>query len=134
LNSLLESQRGRNASWPYIGPFLAFVVLLAITPYLPFGHEVSYPLRVVLVSAVLLVCSRKLVRLDASRWLSSVAVGVLVFLIWIGPDLIWPGYRSHWLLQNPLTGAASSSLPQDAAQNVCIWFGAWRVRCCWSRS
>jgi len=101
------------------------VALLIVTPYLPFGPEVSYPLRVVLVSAVLLACSRKLVRLDASRWLSSVAVGVLVFLIWIGPDLIWPGYRTHWLLQNPLTGAAVSSLSKDATQNV--WYLAWRM-------
>ena len=37
-------------------------------------------------------------------------VGVGVFAIWIGPDLIFPGYRQHWLFQNAITGPLSSSM------------------------
>ena len=54
----------------------AFLALLALDPHLPGGPQVHYPLRVVLVAAVLLLWSRKLIRLDASRWGASVAVGL----------------------------------------------------------
>ena len=69
-----------------------------------------YPLRVVLVAAVMLTWSRGVVHLKPSRWVSSTLVGMGVFLIWIAPDLLWPAYRSHWLLQNLLTGTVASSI------------------------
>ena len=39
---------------------------------------------------------------------SSIAIGVLVFVIWIAPDLLWPGYRHY--LENPITGKVKTSL------------------------
>jgi CAAX prenyl protease-like protein len=43
-----------------------------------------------------------------------VLVGLAVFAIWIGPDLLWPGYRSHWLFTNSLTGQPLNSHPDRA--------------------
>ena len=34
-------------------------------------------------------------------------LGVAVFLIWVGPDLLFPTYRQHWLFQNALLGQLS---------------------------
>jgi hypothetical protein len=44
----------------------------------------------------------------------SVLVGIGVFVLWVAPDLIWPGYRESVLFQNPLTGSLKSSLSADA--------------------
>jgi uncharacterized protein len=38
-------------------------------------------------------------------------VGVAVFFVWIGPDVLWPGYRQHWVFQNSITGRLSTSIP-----------------------
>ena len=47
-----------------------------------------------------------------SRALASIALGVAVFLIWIGPDLLF-GYRHFWLFENSLFGSAASSAPPE---------------------
>jgi uncharacterized protein len=114
-----------SPSWPYVAPFAIFVIFLAVGPYLPVGPEISYPLRVIAVTAALVIWSRNLISLRASRFGASVLVGLAVFAIWIGPDLLWPGYRAHWLFQNPLTGSLASSVPEAARSN--IPFLVWRV-------
>jgi CAAX prenyl protease-like protein len=45
-------------------------------------------------------------------------MGVMVFAIWIGPDLVIDNYRDYWLFSNPVTGAHSSSLPAGLRANV----------------
>jgi CAAX prenyl protease-like protein len=44
------------------------------------------------------------------RWGGSVLLGVLVFLVWIVPGLMFPNYREHWLFTNPITGATPAGL------------------------
>ncbi len=118
MHKLLRSIGVTSPSWPYVAPFAAFLLLLAIGPRLLGEAVLHYPLRVVLVAAVTLTWSRGVVHLKASRWVSSTLVGIGVFLIWIAPDLLWPGYRSHWLLANPLTGAVSSSITDPARASL----------------
>jgi hypothetical protein len=75
-----------------------------------------YPIRLVLVSATLLMVSRPYFSLRAQMPWSSLAVGIAVFLIWVGPDLLFgPNYRQHWLFQNPITGTSSAFLRLGAA-------------------
>jgi hypothetical protein len=49
--------------------------------------------------------------------LASIAVGIAVFLIWVGPDILF-GYRHHWLFENSITGSASSSLAPHLKSNL----------------
>ena len=114
-----------NPSWPYVVPFVAFLAPAVLGARHFLGPGLSYPLSAVLALAALLLWSRSVLRLCASRWAASLVLGVAVFVIWIGPDLLWPGYRSHWLLQNPLTGVAASSLPVTLRTSA--GFLAWRV-------
>jgi uncharacterized protein len=72
-----------------------------------------YPVRVAITLAVMLVVSRRLIPWVPSRGVASVAVGIAVFAIWIGPDLLWPGYRRHWLFSNSLLGTPGSTLPEE---------------------
>jgi hypothetical protein len=70
------------------------------------GASWEYPLRVLAVSASVLYFSRHLLSLKVGRPVGSLLLGVCVFVIWIGPDLIWPGYRGHWLFRNPVLGTS----------------------------
>jgi CAAX prenyl protease-like protein len=73
--------------------------------------ELLYPVRFICVTAVLFLFSRPYLHLRPSAPVASVAVGIAVFVIWIGPDVVFgPGYRHHWLFENSLTGAAQASV------------------------
>ena len=41
-----------------------------------------------------------------------------MFVLWIAPDVLWPAYRSHWLLDNWLVGSARSSGPQEVKSDL----------------
>lgn len=95
----------------YITPFAVFMLFLWVGPRLPFGVW-EQPLRVIVLSAVLYCCSRRVVDLRTRCLLGSLLLGSAVFAVWIAPDLLWPGYRGHWLFENALTGKAESSIPE----------------------
>lgn len=112
-------------SFAYVAPFAAYLMFLALRHYLPWGPDIEYPLRVVTVSAVLLLFSRRVVSLRPSRPASTVALGTLVFALWIAPDLIFPRLREHWLFDNPVTGTAQSSLATEVRDGAL--FLAFRI-------
>src|SRR5580700_7993551 len=103
------SNTSRTATIAYVVPFVAFVSLLQLDRALSLPPQVFYPIRFVAVLLILLVVSRPFLSLRPSYPLTSVAVGVAVFLIWIGPDLLF-GYRHHWLFENSIMGSAVSSI------------------------
>jgi CAAX prenyl protease-like protein len=95
----------------FAAPFLAFILMLGLKGVLPISARLQYPTQVALVSAVLLVVSRPLLYVKLARPAVSTLVGLLVFVIWIGPDRVWPGYRHLPIFENPVTGSAVGSLP-----------------------
>lgn len=109
-------------------PFMVFLALLAIGPRLPVGPAAEGAIRVAILALVLWLASRRILDFRVERGMASVLVGVAVFLIWVGPDLLIPGHRGHWLLQNSLTGPVGSSFPEDARGNsLAILFRAMRA-------
>lgn len=98
--------KGIHPATAYVAPFAAFLCFLAIKDYLPY----EYPVRVIVVSAVLILFSRKVISLRPSRPVASTLFGAILFAVWIGPDLLWPAYRQHWLFHNFILGSAQSSL------------------------
>jgi len=103
---------------PFIAPFAVFIVLLGLKGVIPLGINWQYPIQVLFVSAVLLVTSRGLIKERPQNVVGSVFVGLAVFVVWVGPDLIWPSYRHHWLFENSVTGVARSSLPIAYRSNL----------------
>ena len=101
----------------YVAPFATYIGCLAIERVLGLPLAVAYPLRLLFVAAVLLLVSRSLLPRNGSRLFASVSIGAAVFLIWIGPDVLF-GYRHHWLFDNPITGIAVSSAPAALHTNV----------------
>jgi len=110
----------RNPTIGYIAPFLVYVGMIA----LPLPPEILWPVRFVIVLAVILMFSRLYFSLKPSFFVPTIGIGIAVFLIWIGPDLLF-GYRHHWLFENSILGKPASSLPESLRQNY--FFLAVRV-------
>jgi uncharacterized protein len=100
----------RHPAVPYTVPFAVFLAFLALGDRLGLG-EWEFPFRVFVLALVLWVFSRRVISLKMPYWLGSLALGAAVFAIWVGPDYLWPGYRTHWLFQNSITGKTVTSLP-----------------------
>jgi uncharacterized protein len=98
----------------YVAPFGVFVVLLALRGYLPVPPRLEYPLRALLTLATLLLTSRSVLKLRTVRTWSSVALGMLVFVVWVGPDVLWPTYREHWLFRNSFLTPGGTPLPPES--------------------
>lgn len=103
----------KNAAVPYVAPFAVFLALLALDQQLPQGLRVGYPLRVLVVSVCVVLVSRRVLDWRMSSPAASVALGLAVFGLWVAPDVLWPGYRQHWLFQNVLVRGAGGT-PPDA--------------------
>ena len=87
------------------------MALLAIMPQLGVPQPWDALIRVVIITASLFIFSRRTIDLRAPYWLASIGLGLAVFALWIGPDVLFgTGYRSHWLFTNSITGSVKSSL------------------------
>ncbi len=66
------------------------------------------------MAAVLWFVARPVVDLRVRNTTATLAIGVLVFIVWIAPDLLFPNYRHFWLFENAVTGKAASSFSNHA--------------------
>jgi len=116
---------GLSARWPslaYVLPFAVFLILLESQKHIPLSPVVEYPLRLLILSAVLLLFSRHVINLHSSHRIESVILGVLVFVIWIGPDILFPAYRQHWIFQHSLLAASSLPVPEKTLMSpIVLW-------------
>lgn len=99
------------AAVPYVLPFAVFIAFLAVQKYFPLPANIEFIVRDLLLAGVLVGFSRQVIKLHPFHRLETVIVGITVFLIWVGPDLLFPTYRQHWLFQNPLFGELTPAIP-----------------------
>ena len=102
----------RWPSLPYVVPFASFMVFLALQKYVALNPMVEYPARDVLLIAILWFFSRGVIDLRATHKIETAVMGIAVFVLWIGPDILIPGYRQHWLFQNAIMGQLSAPAPE----------------------
>lgn len=114
-----------NASARYVAPFAIFLIFLAVFPHLPLDAVWEAPLRVILLAGVCFVCWPPEISVWPKHWWMSIAIGFGVFLIWIAPDALIPGYREHSLFSNSVVGHLHSSLPPAELHNR--WVLGWRT-------
>lgn len=113
----------QRATLGYVAPFAAFVGFMAMEKWV-FHSQHLYPVRCLVVLAVILAFSRPYLSLRFTRPASSIAIGIAVFAIWIAPDVLF-GYRHHWLFENSLMGSTVSTLaPGDKADVLFLAFRA----------
>jgi CAAX prenyl protease-like protein len=108
----------RGPSTPYVIPFGVFMVLLAAQNYIPLPQAAEYILRCAILTAVLWYFSRHVISFRTVRPLQSIVLGVAVFVIWVGPDALIPGYRQHWLFSNSITGQVTVSIGSAAREDT----------------
>lgn len=113
-----ESLLGGQGALPYIAPFGVFLVFLAARSFLPFPTEWVQMFQFGILFVLLITLSRSAMGGRMAYPGGSVALGVAVFCIWVGPDLLWPAYRQSWLFYNRFVGAAASSLAPRLRINV----------------
>ncbi|MGE5486249.1 MAG: CAAX prenyl protease-related protein [bacterium] len=106
-----------ESALPYVLPFGVLIALLALRDVIPVPPAYSYGLRTVVATVVLLAVSRPVLRLRPERAIASIALGLFVFVVWIFPDAVAPGWRGHWIFSNGLFGHAVSSVPEDTRHN-----------------
>jgi CAAX prenyl protease-like protein len=123
----------RSKSVPYVGPFFALIALLALSrarlPVSPFVIQAEF---VVLMLLVISAASRHAPDLQKTNfrvqhWAGSALLGALVFVIWIGPDRLFPGYRHHWIFENALMGTARPGTLPDSPHHLALWLRAFRA-------
>src|SRR5512140_3394407 len=98
------SARLGHPAAPYVAPFAAFLLILSVQNYLRFLGVWEAPLRFLVLGLVILLFARRVLDLGIASPVGTFLVGVAVFALWIAPDLLWPGFREHWLFQNGLLG------------------------------
>jgi uncharacterized protein len=106
-----------RATLAYVAPFVAFVGIMTIERMIPLPAQWLYPVRFLIVASLIGALSWPYLSFRPSAPLASIVVGVAVFVIWVAPDLLF-GYRHHWLFENSLTGAATSSLDPRLKANI----------------
>ena len=107
----------KTATTAFTGPFVVFVLFLAGGKYLPLPPDIEQIVRFIVIAAAIWFFSRHLVSFRLVSPLASILLGIAVFLLWIGPDALFPGYRTHWLFQNSITGKLESTMPVGLLSN-----------------
>jgi CAAX prenyl protease-like protein len=97
----------RRPAIPYILPFAVFVALLAVQKLIP----VPAPVRFFVSLGAILAVSREPLRGRPSSPLLSILLGLAVFALWIGPDVIAPAWRTTFLFNNAIVGHPAGNTP-----------------------
>lgn len=106
----------------WIAPFAAFMLLLVVSPALGIPQPWESILRIgVLLLTIVLFSGTILRTLRVQHLLGSVLLGLAVCALWVAPDLLVPGWRSHWLFQNSITGTLKNSIaPAELADPLVL--------------
>jgi CAAX prenyl protease-like protein len=114
-----DGHETRTSAW--VGPFAVFVLWLAVDKYIPLANPAKEIARdTFLIASILFFSRRILATLTAPNWFASVLIGVAVFVMWIAPDVLIPGWRAHAIFQNSITGRISLSIPPDQLSPVML--------------
>lgn len=101
------------------------MIFLAVFPRLPIDARTEGCLRVCLLAAICYICWPRTLAIRPRFWLASTAIGIAVFILWIVPDLLFPGYRQSVFFSNSIVGHVHSSIPPDQLRSP--WILAWRT-------
>ena len=100
----------RYPSVPYVVPFAVFMGLLIVPFVVPMTELADQCLRVAALTGALLWVARPAIDFQTRHAAASVLIGVMVFVTWVAPDIVAPGYRHYWVFENSLTGEARGTL------------------------
>lgn len=76
----------KSSAWPFVAPFLLFMVFLGIESWMPNQHYIVYVFKTIAVGALIAWYWKSLPSLIPSAPLISVLVGIVAVGLWIGLD------------------------------------------------
>jgi CAAX prenyl protease-like protein len=80
----------KKTYWPYIVPFVAFLILTYGAAWLPGGTYIGYPIKTLVMAAVLWYYRKVYTEIRPHfSWL-AVGVGILTFVLWVLPEGWYP--------------------------------------------
>jgi CAAX prenyl protease-like protein len=113
---------------PYVVPFAVFMALIGLSLVWPMPALTDQVLRLAVMAAVLYFVARPALDFHVTQWAGSLGIGVVIFVLWIAPDLLFPAYRHSFLFENSLIGAARSSMPEAARHDIpVLWLRSVRA-------
>ncbi len=111
--------RLRHPAVPYVLPFAVFIALLALNQAVPVPAAVRFFVSMAAIAAV----SLPVLRVLPTRPLLSVLIGLVVFVVWVGPDYLVPSWHHGILFSNPVMGhPAGNTPPADQHDPVFLFF------------
>jgi uncharacterized protein len=96
----------KSPAWPFIAPLFLFMAFLWVESFFPDQHYLLYPIKTILVAAVVAWSWRALPSLTPAAPMLSVGIGLLGIILWIGLDP-W-AMRLDAFLEGLLNRAVSS--------------------------
>ncbi|HLH41242.1 MAG TPA: CAAX prenyl protease-related protein [Bryobacteraceae bacterium] len=105
-------------SAPYVAPFAVFVAILSLRKLVPIAPLLLEVMFLAVMLALIAAVARPALDLSMRAPAASALAGVVVFVLWIAPDLLFPGYRHH--LENSITGTMQSTFPAAARLSVSL--------------
>ena len=97
-------------SLPYVAPFVVFLAILGLQPWIPIPPAALQVLFFGVMAVVIRLVALPVLNFEVRNWMGSVLLGVGVFVLWIAPDALFPGYRGHWLFSNSIAGKVAAGL------------------------
>jgi CAAX protease family protein len=98
-------------TFEWVGPFAIFAIWLLVDKRLPIANPAKEIVRDLVLVAAIVGLSRRVLPRTAPHWLASIALGLGVFVVWVAPDFLVPGWRQSVLFQNGITGRITTSIP-----------------------
>ena len=110
---------------PYIVPFAVLMALVGLglvwpDQLWPSAGIAGQVLRLAIPAVALWWVSRPVLDFRVRHWLGTTLAGVLIFALWIAPDVIFPGYRQALPFHNAVVGFARSSLSEASRHNPAV--------------
>lgn len=110
----------RAPAVPYVAPFVVFIAYLAFRRAVPLSELADQFLCLFITGSVLLLVGRPALDFRIQSPILTIALGLAVFVVWILPDYLAPGYRNHWLFSNALMGSPEAGLGEPARNNSLV--------------
>ena len=86
LNHITYSKKEIAEMLPYIIPFSAYALIITLSPYI--GCLYADIAKIILVGGLLIYYIKEYTELSIKWSWSALAVGIIIFLIWAGPEVI----------------------------------------------
>lgn len=112
---------GIRRTLAYVLPFGIFIVFLALQSIVPIPQWLKFAAPLVAIAFL----SREALGTRLVNPLASIAIGIAVCALWVGPEILFPGYHQFWLFSNSVLGHTASTA--TAAQQSDTVFIVFRI-------